>query len=382
MAMHVRCTAAKRRDGWVMKLGIVTTSYPRDANDFAGSFVATRVHGKVGLGWTVSVVAAGPDTASRDVLRIDSPLFGGEGAPERLASMGRIRAGFCSLRFTLQQSAAVRKQLAECDAIESHWLVPSALAVALAFADTPRKRRPRHHVVVHSGDVAMLENIPLGSSLTRMILREVDSLQVVSESLRKRLLVLCGQRFQLPSVQVAAMKPAAIFDSRKRVLPRSHFVLGIGRLVPIKGFEDLLFSVARMPRSNRPGVVLLGDGPLRERLVSLAHRLSVDLTMCGRVPPSEVAQYLAQTSALVVPSRTLSDGRCEGAPLVVREALALGVPLVVSASAAEGVLPGPSVQIFKEGDRHDLACALGALLNACATPVAPATFPAHAFASA
>jgi glycosyltransferase involved in cell wall biosynthesis len=365
-----------------MKLGIVTTSYPRDANDFAGSFVATRVLGKAQLGWEVSIVAAGVDTGSPGEFRIGSPLFGGEGAPERLGSMGRVQAGFCSIRFTLQQAAAVRAQLANCDAIESHWLVPSALAVALAFADTPRKDRPKHHVVVHSGDVSLLENLPLGSALTRRILREVDSLQVVSGSLHQRMLVLCGRGFQLPPVQVAAMKPSAVFNSQKAELPRSRFVLGVGRLVPIKGFEDLLFSVARMARSNRPAVVLLGDGPLRDRLAWLARRLSVDLTMPGFVPPDEVARYLAQTMALVVPSRTLADGRCEGAPLVVQEALALGVSLVVSASAAEGVLPGPSVQVFKEGDHQGLTSALGGLLHACATPVAPAKFTAHLFARA
>ncbi len=357
-----------------MKLGFVTTSYPRDANDFAGSFVATRVQDKARIGWEVSVVAAGADADSPDVFRIDSPLFGGEGAPERLASMGRIRAGFCSIRFTLQQVSAVRAQLAGCDAIESHWLVPSALAVALAFADTPRKLRPRHHAIVHSGDVSMLENLPLGSSVARMILRDVDSLQIVSESLHKRLLILCGPEFQLPPVRVAAMKTAALFDKQKAVLPRFRFVLGVGRLVPIKGFEDLLFSVASMPRSNRPAVVLLGEGPLRERLAWLARRLSVDLAMPGRVAPHDVARYLAQSMALVVPSRTLADGRCEGAPLVVREALACGVPLVVSNSASEGVSSGITVQVFREGDRKALARAIGDL---CATPVAPAKLLAH-----
>lgn len=373
-----RCTDAKRRDGCAMKLGFVTTSYPRDANDFAGSFVATRVRDKVKLGWEVLVVAAGADADSPDVFRIDSPIFGGEGAPERLASMGRIRAGFCSIRFTLQQVSAVRAQLAGCDAIESHWLVPSALAVVLAFADTPRKLRPRHHVVVHSGDVSILENLPLGSSVARMILRDVDSLQIVSESLHKRLLVLCGPGFQLPPVQVAAMKTAALFESQKAVLPRCRFILGVGRLVPIKGFEDLLFSVASMPRSNRPAVVLLGEGPLRERLAWLARRLSVDLAMPGRVAPHEVARYLAQTVALVVPSRTLADGRCEGAPLVVREALTCGVPLVVSDSASEGVVSGPTAQVFREGDRKALARAIDEFFSRCATPVAPAKLPAHA----
>jgi len=361
-----------------MKLGFVTTSYPADASDYAGSFVATRVGEQARQGHEITIVAAGTDTGVHNVFRIESALFSGEGAPERLANTGRLRAGLLSLGFTMQQAAAVRARLAGCDAIESHWLTPSSLAVSLAFAGVPRQQRPSHHAVAHSGDVSLLENLPMGGSLLRTILAQVDTLQVVSDSLARRVAVLCGEGFVLPRLQVAPMEPSPHFFGVRAEPTGSDFVLGVGRLVPIKGFDDLLFAVGRMPGGQRPRVVLLGDGPEGERLLWLARRLSVELELRGRVAPSEVSRQLAKTAALVVPSRTLSDGRREGAPVVIREAQAMGVPLLVSASAAEGLVPAPSITIFGERNRHALCAALHAAMGpARATGVAPASRPAH-----
>ncbi|HEY0991783.1 MAG TPA: hypothetical protein VGD80_32240, partial [Kofleriaceae bacterium] len=58
-----------------MKLGIVTTSYPRFAGDPAGSFVAGHAAALRALGHDVEVVAAGardaPGDAPRDDARVD-----------------------------------------------------------------------------------------------------------------------------------------------------------------------------------------------------------------------------------------------------------------------------------------------------------------------
>ena len=61
-----------------MRIGLVTTSYPRTPTDPAGSFVGAHAHALRALGHEVDVIAAGPSTTAsggEDVVRIPSTLF-------------------------------------------------------------------------------------------------------------------------------------------------------------------------------------------------------------------------------------------------------------------------------------------------------------------
>ena len=67
-----------------MRIGVVTTSYPRWPGDPAGSFVAGHVRALRALGHDVDVIAAG-DAAADDAIRVRTGgLFYRGGAPELL----------------------------------------------------------------------------------------------------------------------------------------------------------------------------------------------------------------------------------------------------------------------------------------------------------
>src|SRR5262249_55690908 len=152
----------RRRDGRdhraVMNVGLVTTSFPRHAGDYAGSFVADRVQRLLADGDAVEVIAAGDGGGAREieherltVTRIkEGDLFYGGGAPEAL-ERGGAEVWFAAARFTVALAAAIRARAHRLDVVESHWLVPSALA-AVAAAPGCRQR-----AFAHSGDVALLE---------------------------------------------------------------------------------------------------------------------------------------------------------------------------------------------------------------------------------
>ena len=116
-------------------------------------------------------------------------------------------------------------------------------------------------------------------------------------------------------------------------------MLAVGRLVAIKGHDVLVRAVSRLPPALRPTLVILGEGDRREALVALARARGVDLRLPGEVPPATVQAWLALADVFVHPSRAL-DGRTEGQPVAVREALAAGVPVVASASGGIPELPG------------------------------------------
>jgi len=122
--------------------------------------------------------------------------------------------------------------------------------------------------------------------------------------------------------------------------------------------------VARLPPTSRPAVVIAGEGPERARLARLARTAGVDLRLPGLLGQQALALYMAAADLFVHPCRTLPSGRSEGMPLVVREALARGLPVIASASGGLTELRGASgVTLVAEGDAAALAEALARALG-------------------
>jgi glycosyltransferase involved in cell wall biosynthesis len=69
--------------------------------------------------------------------------------------------------------------------------------------------------------------------------------------------------------------------------------------------------------------VVVGDGPLRASLEAEALALGVDARFVGTTPRAEALAWIGAADALLHASKT------EGLSTVVREAEALGVPIVV-----------------------------------------------------
>lgn len=100
-------------------------------------------------------------------------------------------------------------------------------------------------------------------------------------------------------------------------------ILAVGRLVPQKGF-DLLIEALALCGDQRLRLTLLGEGPMREELVALAHSKGV----IGQVRfvgfQKNPYPFFAQADAFVLSSRF------EGFPNVVLEALAFGTPVIAT----------------------------------------------------
>jgi colanic acid/amylovoran biosynthesis glycosyltransferase len=116
------------------------------------------------------------------------------------------------------------------------------------------------------------------------------------------------------------------------VAPRTD-VLAVGRLVEKKGFDTLIEAAAVVARS-RPdlSVCLVGDGPERERLEALARRLGIDsrVTFLGAQAHAETLERMLDARVLCLPARRASDGDTDAMPVVLREAMVRGVPVIAS----------------------------------------------------
>jgi hypothetical protein len=317
-------------------VAVLTTSYPRHAGDYAGSFVADRVRRLVAEGHEVEVLAAGGgDGQTTDLLdgvrvtRIPGGgLFYGAGAPETL-ERGHAGAWLDAARFTTGLASAARARAHGWARLEAHWLVPSALAAVAAAPAVPRI------AFAHSGDVALLERLPLGRAVARRLARGT-TLRFVSAELQARFTALVSARTPLGTVE--PMPVPDLFTRRagpeaalRRAFGlRGPTVLAVGRLVPIKGHERLLRACARVAAAHaRPlEVVILGDGPDRAPLDERARALGLSLRLPGFVPRDEVARWLRAADVFVHSSVRLANGRGEGAPVAEREARAVGLPVV------------------------------------------------------
>jgi glycosyltransferase involved in cell wall biosynthesis len=216
--------------------------------------------------------------------------------------------------------------------------------------------------------------VPLGRALARRLAASGAELVFVSEALRSRFARLAGRT--VGAVEAMAV-PRALFARRARpdaalraaLGVAAPMVLAVGRLVPIKGHDVLVrASAIAGARAGRPlELVVLGDGPERERLRALAARLGVALRLPGRVPRRDVAAHLRAADVFVQPSRVTAGGRSEGLPVAALEALAVGLPVIASDSGGLAELAGQAggaVDLFVPDDATALAAAIGRRLSA------------------
>ncbi|HEV2208403.1 MAG TPA: glycosyltransferase family 4 protein [Verrucomicrobiae bacterium] len=145
-------------------------------------------------------------------------------------------------------------------------------------------------------------------------------------------------------------------------VPASPFVLGVGSLKPVKGFDLLIRAftpvVRRVPELR---LVLVGQGDEEAGLRRLAAEcgISASVIFVGRVPHQGVAGFLQRCEFLVVPSQR------EGFGIVALEAMASRKAVVATAVGGllEIVSDGTTGLLVKERTPEVLAAAMLRLLD-------------------
>ncbi len=147
-------------------------------------------------------------------------------------------------------------------------------------------------------------------------------------------------------------------------------VLSVARLVEKKGIEFGIRAVAAYlatPGARPLEYCIVGDGPLRADLARLIRdlRVSGHVTLVGHKSQEEVTRELQRAHVFVAPSVTGADGDEEGIPVVLMEALAVGLPVVSTRHSGipELIEDGVSGVLVAEGDAEALADALARLVD-------------------
>jgi teichuronic acid biosynthesis glycosyltransferase TuaC len=301
------------------RIVVITTSYPVSAGDPSGHFVASEVSALRAEGHRVTVIAprpAGERGDGEDVCWVEAgSAFGWPGAMSRLRE--RPLRALSVLGFALRARRVLARQ-GRVDRVIAHFAVPSAWPIASGHP------HGKLEVVVHGSDARLIGRLP--RFVRRRIARSLRAAEVrtVSEELRQALGRALG-----PGVAArASVRPALLeltfaptrVNARRELGIREgeRLVVVAGRLIPGKRTEVAL-AAARLLEATR--IVVVGDGPERARL----EEAFPEAELVGLVPRARALTWLAAANAV------LSASLEEGAPSVVREARALGTPVVALA---------------------------------------------------
>jgi glycosyltransferase involved in cell wall biosynthesis len=296
-----------------VKVVVLTTSYPRSADDVAGSFVAESVEHLRAAGVDVDVVS--PASFRH---------FGiayGDGIVQNLRARPWLVAALPA--FLAAFALAARRASRDADVVHAHW-IPSALA-ALATG------KP-FVLQVWGTDVELASRVPW---LVRPLLRRARVVVAASS-------FLADAARELGARDVRVIPNGVEIPADVGEPDDPPHVLFVGRLSEEKGILEFLEATEGLPR------VIVGDGPLRDRVPEAV----------GFVPHRELGPYYERAAVVCVPSRR------EGYGMVAREAMAYGRPVVAAAvgGLVDAVEDGANGLLVPFGDVPALRAAIGRLL--------------------
>jgi GalNAc-alpha-(1->4)-GalNAc-alpha-(1->3)-diNAcBac-PP-undecaprenol alpha-1,4-N-acetyl-D-galactosaminyltransferase len=179
-----------------------------------------------------------------------------------------------------------------------------------------------------------------------------------------------AERFFKNIVQssVIIFNPVHIHEDGLADIPADPYILGVGRLSPEKGFDDLIIAhmIAQKKYSDLK-LVLVGDGPERERLKILARSLGTTDHVFFAGAQNKLASYYNSALAFVLPSRF------EGLPNALLESmfngcLSISTPLfaaapeiiqhghdgLISASGAPDALAAEIIDVYNDPHKADI----------------------------
>jgi glycosyltransferase involved in cell wall biosynthesis len=115
--------------------------------------------------------------------------------------------------------------------------------------------------------------------------------------------------------------PTFPLPPRPSTFSHKPYVLFVGRLQERKRLEDLLLACASIERQPTPRLVIVGDGPERERYESLARKIYASAEFVGAKHGPELAPYFTQADLFALPG---TGG------LAIQEAMSYGLPIIVA----------------------------------------------------
>lgn len=147
--------------------------------------------------------------------------------------------------------------------------------------------------------------------------------------------------------------------------PGTVSVLTVARLIPKKGLDTIVRALAKLDQRGWHTVYrLIGDGSDAEDIHRLARSLAISIEHHRQVPHTDIARFLRDADVFVLGCRVAGDGDRDGVPNAILEAMAAGVPVVVTnaGGVADAVRHRETGMLVSDHDPSSVADAIEAVI--------------------
>lgn len=331
-----------------MKVGLLTTSFPRFAGDYRGIFVKRLVDGLVERGIAVDVI----EPRGYDVLKR------GAGLVPNLKTSFVARLVFplyCVHFLVIAAVGALR-----CDLLHANWSLSGFFAVIAG------KLAGRKIVLTERSSLLIESRNRWVNTFIGWVMRRSDERVTISDLARRRL----EEKFPDLEFRVISngvdedmFRPHGENPQRDPREGQTTGILAVGRVTVSKRLGVLLDAAGQLiEKGFGLQVAIVGDGEALESLQAQAAKspvLTGHVRFPGRKSPEEVAKLMRESDVLVLCSDRESGGN------VILEAMSSGLALVSTPVgwAADYITDGENGFIVPVGDADALAAKLELIIE-------------------
>jgi colanic acid/amylovoran biosynthesis glycosyltransferase len=227
--------------------------------------------------------------------------------------------------------------------------------------------KARVYVFFHNYDLTSFVAAK-GQSVYKNLFRRCEKAFAVSHYARIKLMSLGCPEEKIEVLRMGIRTEKYPFFERILKPGQAVRLISVGRCVEKKGLQYGIEATEILYRSGFPvQYVIIGDGPLKSEYEALVEKKGMEgrVVFLGWRDEQAVLHELETAAIYLLPSTVSSDGDEEGIPVILMEALAMG--LIVVATDAGGVreliVPGKTGYLVPQKDPQALADTVEAILN-------------------
>lgn len=272
-----------------------------------------------------------------------------------------LQSGYYGLEMSSKMiQIAVDEKL---DILHAHYAVPHAISGIVA-KQVLKERNLKIVTTLHGTDITLVGRAPSFFPLTKWAIEQSDAVTTVSNWLRGETYKEFG--VERPIHVVHNFVDTARFTPGKSRCHRERYaradekiILHMSNFRPVKRLEDVIKTFARVVEKVPARLMLIGDGPERERTLELARKLGVMNRTWFLGKQNFIENFFAIADVFLFPSEYESFG------VAALEAMSSEVPVVATEGSglSEVVSDGGTGFLRPVGDSDALADAVIQILQ-------------------
>ncbi|MHC5353754.1 N-acetyl-alpha-D-glucosaminyl L-malate synthase BshA [Myroides sp. LJL115] len=247
-------------------------------------------------------------------------------------------------------------KLFKIDVLHVHYAIPHAYAGYMAKQMLKEEGINLPMITtLHGTDITLVGNHPNYKTAVSFSINQSDFVTSVSESLKNSTYELFDTTKKIHVIPNFIEVKETHMENNvcKRgamALPNEVIITHISNFRKVKRVEDVVRVFYGIQKEMPAKLMLVGDGPDRERTERLALELGIYDKIIFFGKSNEIDRILAHSDLFLLPSETESFG------LAALEAMAMGVPVISSNTGGlpEVNVPGVSGYLSDVGDTQDM----------------------------